>query len=359
MGVDEVYFRSGNMTGTYSSEAPRFRAELYEKRNKKEIRCMLCGNYCIIPPRKYGICKSRINYNGELYTLTYGNLSAIESRPIEIKPFFHYWPGSTALTISTWGCNFHCPWCQNFFLSQRKPPEKYKVIQPLEVVKAALKNKDKGICVSFQEPILLFEYSLDILRLLRNVELYFCYVSNGFMSSKALRFLIENGLDGLKVDVKGDEEVYERYCGGYAERVWDNIKMAKEMGIHVEVVNLIVTGVNDREESISCVIERIKKIDSEIPLHFTRYFPAYKFDAPPTPIKIIEEAWKRAREEGIKYVYTGNIEGHRGLHTYCPQCGCLLIEREQTGLLRTYLEGNECPECGERILIRGKITLPL
>jgi len=333
-------------------------AILYEKLKNDKVRCLLCERRCIIPPGARGYCRTRINVGGRLYTLVYGDLSALESRPIEIKPFFHYWPGSTALTFSTWSCNFRCVWCQNFHLSTVEPnPASASYSPPEKIVKLALKFGDEGLCASFQEPTLLTEWARDLFKIGRAKGLYCCYVSNGYMTIEALRFLKEAGLDGLKIDLKGDAETYRRYCGGTdVEKVWRNARQAKNMGIHVEIVNLVVTGVNDSQECLEWIIERhLKEVGPETPLHFTRYFPAYKFSNPPTKIEILERAYKMAKKSGVLYPYIGNVAGHKYENTYCPNCNAVLVKRFGWQIVDYRItEEKKCPKCGFKIPITGK-----
>jgi len=333
-------------------------AILYEKMPKGKVRCGLCERRCLISPGARGFCGTRMNLNGTLYTLVYGDLSALESRPIEIKPFFHYWPGSTALTYSTWSCNLDCVWCQNWTLSKVKPrPQTARYYAPERVVEAALKAGDEGLCSSFQEPTLLTDWNIQLFRKARTKGLYCCYVSNGYMTLEALRLLWDSGMDGLKIDVKGDAETYRRYCGGVdVEIVWRNAREAKKMGFHVEIVNLVVTGVNDDDECLRWVIERhLKEVGPETPLHFTRYYPAYRLNNPSTKVETIERAYEMAKEAGVAYPYIGNVPGHRYEHTYCPECGETLIKRFGYRVVRYRLtDDKRCPKCGYHVNLRGR-----
>jgi len=351
--------REPEMETDYIKLSPNVReAVLYEKLRGDMVRCGLCERRCVIPPNGRGFCKTRMNIDGKLYTLIYGDLSAVESRPIEIKPFFHYWPGSTALTFSTWSCNLDCVWCQNWDLSKSPPdPSRSRHYTPEEVVAEALERGDEGLCSSFQEPTLLTDWNLTLFKMGSGKGLYCCYVSNGYMTLEALRLLRDAGMDGLKIDVKGDAETYLKYCGGVdVEKVWRNVREAKRMGFHVEVVNLVVTGVNDDEECLRWIVERhLKEAGPETPLHFTRYYPAYKFNNPPTSVKTLERAYELAKSSGVLYPYIGNVIGHRYSHTYCPNCGEALIKRLGYRIVRYRItEDNECPKCHYRINIRGR-----
>ena len=331
-------------------------AKLYEKLRRDKVRCNTCERKCVINVNEYGICRTRINIDGKLYTITYGNLSSIESRPIEIKPFFHFWPGSRAITFSTWSCNFTCPWCQNWTLSKQSPPLYVdKIIPPEKIVEKALKYGDQGTCVSFNEPTLLFEYSLDVFRYARERGLYNTYVSNGYMTIDALKMLIEAGLDGLKIDIKGGREEYLKYNSANVDYVWRNAVAAKNIGIHVEIVYLVVTDATDREETILETIERhLKELGPDTPIHFTRYYPAYIYDKPPTSIKKLEWCYIKAKKMGIKYPYIGNVPGHKYENTYCPNCNMLLIKRWGVRILKYNIVDGKCPRCGEKIPIVGE-----
>jgi len=336
-------------------------ALFYEKLSNGRVRCSLCERRCEIPQGSKGFCKTRLNIGGKLYTLTHGDVSAIESRPIEIKPFFHYWPGSTALTFSTWSCNLNCVWCQNFHLSKLEPePTKALYYPPEKIVELAIYNGDVGLCASFQEPTLLSEWAIPLFKLGKNKGLrYCCYVSNGYMTLEVLRSLSEAGMDGLKIDIKGSGETYAKYCGSAdVEKIWRNAAEAKKLGLHIEIVNLVVTSVNDDEETLRWVIERhLKRVGAETPLHFTRYFPAYKFHNPPTRIEVLERAYQMAKNEGVLYPYVGNVDGHRYESTYCPNCGEKLVKRYGYHILKYAITGDKkCPKCGTHIPLRGQYS---
>lgn len=324
---------------------------LYDKR-ENEVVCSLCERHCHIMADQKGFCRTRINYNNKLYTIVYGDISAINSRPIEIKPFFHFYPGSTALTLSTWSCNFPCPWCQNYHLSKMPPePDFANFIVPEVVVTRAIAANDSGICISFNEPTLLFEYCLDLFPISRKHGLYNCFVSNGYMTLEALRMLKYKGLDAIKIDVKGNADVYKNCCSADSEVVWRNVREAKHLGMHVEIVNLIINGLNDTDDCLDEIIQRCGEIDPNMPLHFTRYFPAYQFSSPATDIDVLEKACSMGKEAGIKFVYIGNVPGHNHENTYCPSCGEVLIERSNYRVVTFRLKGKRCPTCGESIPI--------
>ena len=293
-----------------------------------------------------------------LFTLVYGDISSISANPIEKKPFFHFWPGSYALTIGTWGCNFSCPWCQNWEISKYPPnPDSTNYISPERLVEMAIEDKCQGLSVSFNEPTLLLEYSLDLFPLAQGKGLYNTYVSNGYMTLKALKALREAGMDAIKFDLKGTPEIYETYCGAKADVVWRNIAEAKRLGMHVEVVALLIPGVNDSESQIAEISRRLKEAAGPgTPFHFTRFHPSYKMtDRSSTPIRTLERAHEIAKEEGLLYVYIGNVPGHRFENTYCHNCGALLVQRYGFSIADySILKDGECPKCRNSVPIVGR-----
>lgn len=332
-------------------------ALLYEKLSGEKVRCLVCGRQCVVAPGERSFCKTRTNIDGALYTLVYGDLNAVESRPIEIKPFFHYWPGSTALTFSTWSCNFRCPWCQNFTLSRGEPdPSIASYYPPEKIIELALEHGDRGLCISFTEPTTLFEYALDVFKLGKEVGLYCCFVSNGYMTPRALELLTKAGMDGLKIDLKGDTEVYRKYCSGLdVEKVWATARQAKKLEVHVEIVHLVVSGVNDKSASLKTLTDKhLEELGAKTPLHFTRYYPAYKFHNPPTSVDKLEGAYQMAKEAGVLYPYLGNVSGHKYENTYCPRCGTTLIKRLGYNVIEYRVTiDKKCFNCSESIPIVG------
>jgi len=317
------------------------------------VHCSLCRRHCLVRPGEVGFCRTRRNVRGHMQSLVFGRLAALESRPIEIKPLFHFHPGSTALTYCSYSCNLRCRWCQNWHLSRTDPGQvEAPYVSPEGLVDMALDAGDQGLCCSFTEPTLLHEYNLAAFALAKAAGLYTCYVSNGYMTVETLQALRDAGLDAIKIDVKGDAEVYREYCDApHGETVWQTASAAKQMGLHVEIVNLVVTGVNDSEAALRGLIERhLAAVGAETPLHFTRYHPAHEMRAPPTPIATLQKAHQWARQAGVAYPYLGNVHGHPALNTYCPSCGQLLIERLAYRVRRVWLTpSGQCPACERHI----------
>ena len=314
--------------------------------------CLVCERRCLLAPGKTGWCRTRVNHDGKIYTEVYGIISSLSANPIEKKPLFHFHPGSVALTAGTWSCNFACPWCQNWELSTSSPKDKsrgYGYIPPQEFIELAQRQRCQGTSISFSEPTLLLEWSIDVFRLARKEGLYNTFVTNSYMTKQALELLIEAGLDAVNVDIKADAAAVRRYCQADVEVVWRNCRLLKERGVHLEVTTLVIPGVNDDEETLTSIGERMAaELGRETPWHLTRYSPAHRFHAPPTPVATLERAHAIGKEAGLVYVYLGNVPGHRLENTYCPRCRAVLIERRGFSLTIKMTE-RRCPNCGQEI----------
>lgn len=334
-------------------------ALLYERVGGEGVICHTCERRCRIGLGSTGYCKTRKNIDGTLYTMVYGDLTSLSPNPIEKKPLFHFWPGSRALTTGTWSCNFDCPWCQNEEIS--KHPEnvgKGRYTSPEDFVWGIEKYSLQGSSISFNEPTLLLEYSLDVFDLARRKGFYNTYVTNGYMTCEALRLLIEHGLDAMNIDIKGDAVAVDRYCKADVEEVWRNARRAREKGVWVEITTLVIPDVNDGEECLRGIAARIRdELGKGTPWHVTRYYPAFRFNNPATPVHRLDRAYEIGRQEGLEYVYAGNVPGNERESTYCPSCGGLLIERYIFDIMQYRLTSdNRCPDCGTAIPITGEFV---
>ena len=339
-------------------------ALLYEPLGDR-VQCHTCERHCLITEGETGFCATRKNIGGHLYTLEYGDISSISANPIEKKPFFHFYPGTIALTIGSWSCNFTCPWCQNHDIS--KSPQNIgrgRYISPEVFIELVRRYQCQGTSISFNEPTLLFEYSLDIFDLAKEAGYYNTYVTNGYMTLPALDLLVAHGLDAMNIDIKGEAEAVRRFCSADVEIVWRNAATAKGRRVWIELTTLVIPGVNDTEDGLSQMARRIKReLGNDIPWHLTGYYPAYKFRdefyTPPTPMSTLEKARDIGIAEGLKYVYAGNVPGHPYENTYCPSCQKLLIERYGFSLTRYNISPNKhCPYCGEEIPVIGEPNIP-
>lgn len=330
-------------------------ALLYEHFGGK-VRCLTCERRCLIPEGRVGFCATRKNIGGQLYTLEYGDISSISANPIEKKPFFHFYPGTKALTMGGWSCNFSCPWCQNYDIS--KAPQNIghgRYVSPAQFIELVKNYNCQGTSISFNEPTLLLEYSLDVFELAKREGYYNTYVTNGYMSEKALELLVAHGLDAMNIDIKGDADVVKKYCSADVKAVWRNSALAKGYGLWIELTTLVIPHINDAERELKGIARRIKaELGDAVPWHVTGYYPAYKFMyesyVAPTSASTLEKARDIGIAEGLKFVYVGNVPGHSYENTYCHRCKQLLIERYGFSITRYNVKPDKrCPQCGDEI----------
>jgi len=320
-------------------------ARLWEQAGHR-IRCLTCERRCVLGEGQQGWCGTRENRGGQLATLIYGNVSSLSANPIEKKPLFHFYPGSVALTAGSWSCNFDCPWCQNWDIS-KSSPRSGRFMSPKEFVNETVRRRCRGSSISFNEPTLSLEWSLEVFQLAQARGLYNTFVTNGYMTSEALQLLIEAGLDAINVDLKGDSETVRRYCSADVEVVWRNCQAAKKAGGWIEITTLVIPTVNDDEHSLTGIARRIREeLGADTPWHVSGYYPAYRFTASPTPVRTLEYAHGIGRQEGLQFVYVGNVPGHQHESTYCPKCGELLIRRHGLSMLEYRMKAGRCPQCG-------------
>ncbi len=330
-------------------------AYLYERIEDEKIRCNLCSHRCKIALDKRGICQVRQNSGAKLYSLVYGRLISRNVDPIEKKPLFHFLPGSRSYSIATVGCNFRCLHCQNWQISQYPRLNNGEIVgeqaTPEEIVQDALISGAKSISYTYVEPTIFFEMAYETGKIARSRGIKNIFVSNGYMTPETNKMLTEF-LDGINIDLKAfTDRFYKEVCKARLQPVLDSIKQLHEAGIWVEVTTLIIPGWNDSEEELRDIARFIKGVSESIPWHVTAFHPTYKMmDRPPTPVSILRRAREIGLEEGLRFVYEGNIPGEGGENTYCPACKAVLISRYGFSILENRLgEDGRCPECGEEI----------
>jgi pyruvate formate lyase activating enzyme len=333
-------------------------ARFWDRMPDNKVQCKLCPRMCVILPGRTGVCRARKNENGELWSLVYGSIVSMAADPIEKKPFYHFWPGSSAFSIAAPGCNFKCLHCQNWSISQVSVEEvPYEDISPERLIELTKRYNCQGIAHTYTEPTIWTEYAIDVGKLAHRENLYNVYVSNGYISIDALQEL-RPYLNGANVDVKAfTDDFYRKVCGVPSIRpVLETCEWMVEHGIHLEVTYLVIPRENDSPEEIRKFCKWVaEKLGPEVPTHFSRFYPHYKMsDREATPVRTLERALGVAKEEGINYVYIGNVPGHAGDNTYCPKCGELLIERYGFDVTRWRLKDHRCPKCNAEINIVGK-----
>ena len=332
-------------------------SRFYEILRDDIVRCIVCPRRCVIKPGERGFCGIKENRGGKLYTLTYGDLSAMAVDPIEKKPLAHFYPGSLAFSISHISCSFTCPWCQNWHLSTAKPgdiPTRY--VKPEEVVEMARRRRCTSIAYTYNEPIINLDYFEDTAKIAHERGVKNVLVTNGYISLEALDRVV-GLIDAANVDWKSfSDEFYRRYCSADLKSVLEATVEMKRRGVHVEVTFLIIPGLNDGEEEARAMARYlVENLGPDTPLHLSRFFPHYKFThVSPTPVETLMRVREIAVEEGCRYVYVGNVPMNKYENTYCPSCGRVVIERVGYTITDWHLdEENRCEYCGEPIPIVG------
>ncbi|MDD4183701.1 MAG: AmmeMemoRadiSam system radical SAM enzyme [Candidatus Omnitrophica bacterium] len=320
---------------------------------EKNVQCRLCPRRCTLSPNQRGICTVRINKDGKLYSLGYGNPIAVNVDPIEKKPFFHVLPGTEAFSIAVAGCNMRCLFCQNWQISQSKPDETENyAMSPLDIVTAAKEQGTPFIVYTYTEPTVFYEYMLDICKLAKTQGLRNGMHSCGYINEEPLKELLKY-MDAVNIDLKGFNKEFYNRMGMMAELepVLATLKTIKKEEVWLEITNLIIPGQNDNPEELRKMCIWIKEnLGDEVPLHFSRFMPSFKLqNLPPTPVSKLEEAYNIAKEAGLKYVYIGNVPGHPHESTYCPNCKKVIISRTGYSILGNNIKEGKCKFCGYKI----------
>ena len=327
-------------------------AFLYQKLADKQVHCVLCGHRCVIPDGKYGVCQVRQNRGGVLHTLVYGSAISSSIDPIEKKPLYHFYPGSSAFSIATLGCNFQCQWCQNWQIAQSPRTSGLTDVPdtpPAQIVAQARDSGSRSIAYTYTEPTIFFEYAYDTAVLARQAGIANIFVTNGYMTPEMLDFF-HPYLDAANVDLKAfRQRTYSTYVGAGLNEVLDSLKQLKQLGVWLEVTSLLIPGINDEPAEIKDMAAFIAdELGTDVPWHISRFFPQYKFkNVPPTPPKTLQMAYEIGKAAGLKYVYMGNIHGES--NTHCPTCGELLIPRTGYHIGKVTLKEGHCPNCKESI----------
>jgi pyruvate formate lyase activating enzyme len=325
-------------------------AYLYERQSGGKVRCFLCNHHCLIADGKRGVCCVRENKGGTLYSLVYERLISAHVDPIEKKPFFHFLPGSKAFSVAAPGCNFCCLHCQNHEISQM-PRERGDItgekVSCAEIVSMAQQYNCASISYTYTEPTIFFEYAYDTAKIASTKGLKNNFVTNGYMTAEALD-MIAAYLDGANVDLKAfSEAFYKKICSARLQPVLESIKKMHDLGIWVEVTTLIIPTLTDKEDELREVARFLHSVSPEIPWHVSAFYPTYRLlDKPRTSPEIIRRAREIGFEEGLKYVYSGNIPGDDGENTSCYQCKHVLIRRRGYQITENSVTEGKCPHCG-------------
>jgi len=323
----------------------------YYKRdaNNKKIICLLCKHYCRLKKGQIGACGVNQNINCELKNLVYGHPSAINIDPIEKKPLYHFLPGTLAFSLGTVGCNFKCPFCQNWTISQTSKIDKTNNFPPELIVNLAIKYGCNSIAYTYNEPTVFYPYAKDIGVLAKKRGIKNIFVTNGFESFNVIEDMA-SWVDAANIDLKSwDEEYYKKVLKGGLQDVKECIKSMKKNGIWVEVTTLLIEGQNDSDKDIEEMAKFLyNEAGAETPWHLSAFHPDYKMKTTPrTKLQTLQRAYNIAKSVGMKYVYLGNVPIHN--NTICPKCGEILIERDLYRIVKNELTLGKCPKCNTRI----------
>lgn len=327
-------------------------ARHYLKLDGNRVQCQLCFRRCIIAPERRGECGVRENRGGTLYSLVYGQPCGIQIDPVEKEPLFHLLPGTATLCLGTAGCNLKCSFCQNWHMSVRTPEETDNIaLSPEEAVTKTIELGCTSMSFTYNEPTVFYEYMYDVAKVAQERGLWTYFHTNGALNSEPLRELLQY-MDAVCVDLKGFSTYFYRETShSELQAVLSTLKTVREKGVHLEVVNLVIPTLNDDAKSIAEMCRWLKdNLGPDVPLHFSRFFPAYKLlRLPPTPIETLERARQIALNAGLNYVYIGNVPGHTANSTFCPQCGHVIIERVHFSVTSNHIRDGKCSFCGHPI----------
>ncbi len=329
-------------------------ARYCDELQRYQLQCRLCPHNCVIGDEKTGICKVRKNVKGELYLDTWGIFSSMGFDPIEKKPLYHFYPGKIIFSIGSYGCNLRCKFCQNWEISQEFNSrfDHRKKYTPESLVEMAQeKYANVGIAFTYNEPIVWFEYMVDIAEKSKSKGLKNVMVTNGFINHEPLHELLEY-IDAFNVDLKAfTEDFYKTLTRSILAPVKETLKSIRKSGKHLEITNLVVTGQNDQKKDFQEMVKWIAgELGTETVFHISRYFPTYKMSVPPTPVNVLDDLYNLAKEH-LSYVYVGNLATSNGQNTYCAACGSKVIDRSRYD---TWVSGLDdkgfCKNCGNKVL---------
>lgn len=338
---------------TLTKISPRLHPARWWKTACAGVQCTLCPFQCFLPEGQRGICRVRQNVGSRLYTLVYAQPVAVHIDPIEKKPVYHLYPGSRSFSLATVGCNLRCAFCQNWEISQAEPEQaRGELLQPGDIVRQALATGCRSVAYTYAEPIVFYEYVHDTAVLAKQAGLRNVLISGGYINPEPLAELAPL-FDVIKIDLKGfNERFYRRVVKGELKFVLRTLTELKRYPVLVEVVNLMVPTLNDDPDEIRRMCRWIRQeLGADTPLFFSRFMPQYQLqNLPPTPVETLERARAIALEEGLHYVYLGNVPGHPAENTYCPVCGRALIRRHGYAVEGYDLApGGVCPYDGTKI----------
>jgi pyruvate formate lyase activating enzyme len=326
-------------------------AYFYSKLADGAVQCGTCPHECVVLPDNRGRCRTKVNIQGKLFSISYGNPCVVQVDPVEKKPLQHFYPGTKAFSLAVAGCNFHCLNCQNWEISQTTPDKTRNYdLAPEDVVSTAARYGCRSVAYTYSEATTFYEYMVDISALARQGGIKNIWVSNAYISQAALNRLCDV-IDAASVNLKSfSDKIYWDLNGGHLEPVLETFKTLHRRGIWMEIINLVIPTYTDDMEMIKRMCGWILgNLGPEDPLHFSRFSPLYKLvHLPPTPIEVLQEAEALALKEGLHYVYIGNVPG-LGEKTLCPNCKETVVQRRGYTVLANHVKDGKCEFCGTSI----------
>ena len=324
----------------------------WEKRPNGRVRCFLCPRRCSLAEGQRGFCFVRQNINGRLRLTAYGLPSGFCVDPIEKKPLNHFYPGSRVLSFGTVGCNLGCKFCQNWVISKARTMDvSRQTVGPSDIARLAVRHQCEGVAYTYNDPVIFAEYAVDTAKASHAEGLWNVAVTAGFISPEARPYFF-SAMDAANIDLKGfSEEFYRKYTLSSLKPVLDTLKYVyHQTRVWLEITTLIIPGLNDHPLEMDRMTQWIvRELGDDVPLHLTAFHPDFRMrGVPPTPVSTLRSLRRRALENGLKYVYLGNVCDQEGATTYCGRCGEVLIQRQGYRIVVYHLrEGNRCPGCGE------------
>lgn len=344
--------------GSFLSEMSSLQAGIYKKEAMFQeetpggIMCMICPNGCVLREGEVSRCRSRKVRKSKLYTLAYGSPCSVNVDPMEKKPLYHFLPGSRAFSIAAAGCNLSCLNCQNWTISQTSPEKTRNYdLMPGKVVEECISRGCKSIAYTYSEPVTFYEYVYETAIVARKAGIKNIVKSNGYINPEPLKKLC-SVIDAANIDLKSfNESTYLKLTGGRLQPVLDSLKIYRDMGIWLEITNLVVPTWSDNLDEIRKMCRWLSDNGfKKVPIHFSRFFPVYKLEQlPPTPVETLNRAANIASEEGLLYVYTGNVPGNELSDTKCPSCKKPLISRQGFRVTSNTIRDGKCDSCGRII----------
>lgn len=318
-------------------------AAYFEKLEGGSVQCLLCPAECRLKEGKAGICKSRSNSGGQLVTDNYGELVSLALDPIEKKPLYHFYPGTAILSTGPNSCNLGCLHCQNWTISQKRVVTTFA--DPKSLIASCLQTDSIGVAFTYTEPMMWYEYIMDVAPLLKDEGLKVVLVTNGYINPEPLEDFL-GVTDAMNIDLKSmNPRHYKRVCKGQLQPVLDSIRRVAESDVHLEITNLVIPDANDSKDELDQLIDFVASLSRAVPLHFSAYHPSHKMDTEPTRPEALVRAAERANEK-LDYVFLGNVRLPDGSNSVCPKCGQVLVERNGYRTSVTGVQNGRCVACG-------------